>query len=1565
MTILKTSSLLLLCLLLFCFSASAQWTPSTNSALCHNIQMVSPTTAYMAGELLDVGFIYKTTDGGASLTTLIEADNTFYRGIHFFDTNKGFVVGSEDGEAVILKTTNGGQSWTRQNLPELALNGVYFINEQVGFVYTSSGVTIYKTTDGGTTWQEVSATGASEAINMQFITPQIGFLATTDGVLKTTNAGATWQLLNQPGNVFVNNIHFLNEFVGFATMSRFEFPLVSEYIYRTSDGGVTWDKIYTTAAESTLNGLKFLSPLVAVVLEQTADNKLRLLKTTNGGNTWSVDCTQNLSPNDFISSLTDWDFSGNTAIAVGRTQMMRNTNFTANLNLTQPTVLLTSSLLACPNIPVQLRFDFTGNPPYSFNLNNNNGGSTPLSNITTNPYFRNVNVSVPTTYTVSNFSANGISGQSGGSAALATNAGTSARLSGGSDVCYGTNTRNIRLVLRGCPPFTVKLKNGLGSDTATLVFQTAGTVEVAFEPILPAPTMRRECAYTLQSVTDGNGQTVQDLSGYAYFYVLPKPNFYVSANYPTEICPDKLIPLNVDINIFAYGPGVPFTLTLHANNTVDTIDYQSGPIIPLRLRQTSAPFFKFTTVCGDSIFRLDTITVLPNLPIPTGFKATNTRHTGVELTWDSLTIFAEAILERKTDSTDWRGITRNFYPDQHRYFDYTASQGINWYYRIWSYNLVGCPSLYSPVDTIKLDAFFDKKTVLYANPTGTNAVYSNMTVRWANVNTDTLPDIFTIEGSVRNQGYSNFTFQKWANNVVMPRASNMADVDNDGDMDLVGVLITNQIILYINRGNNVFDPQILPNVSLTASYNIFFIDYNNDGWIDLLCRGAQSDGETRIFLNNRNNTFTLFANHPFQTQNSRVFLADVDNDNDLDAALLARDWIFFYRCNAFNTYTLVDSVYFVTGRPRATDVSWWDVDTDGDLDLLIPFSTSNWLSPIACIKNNNGHWELTYLHNQENSPAGTFCGGDFNNDGWVDFIIGDDVLLHKRVEDGYDLYANAIVGKNSAKSLADVDRDGDLDVATSNTVNSLSSSAIDIYDNLLNRTARNTNWVEINLEGRISNRSALGAIIRVKAKINNVPRWQMRCISSDDSRADRVAHFGLGNATLIDSIIVQWTSGKKTILTNQPINKYRHIIEDTTTNPACIRTNVPIIPINNVVRLCNQTGVIKLTTNKIAGESISWYRGANNGRAELMGTTDTLLLNSDKQTGDYTVTLRDTLRGCAMMTSAQSQTVTISNPTPLLVIDSLACGNKRASIILSDSLNNANLYTYFLEKYYPTTSSWSFSGFFNPNPYPYQFGDVALYRMSSFANNDTSCKAVSRNINIRGSLYNLTLSGKVSLRTVNTPSVNSLVWLYRDRILVDSTRTNANGVYSFNVSTSAVSYQVKAASSGAGYKTTFFGGVESLASASSLVFSDCENRIGNIALIRFSPTKTDLPYAFVPRSGFTDTTVIVKLIGASDSISQAKNAGKTLNNNTIRLKIFPNPFSEKCTIEVTLMNEGLLKMTLFNNFGQVVIAEKTQYKDKGTYVLPIENAENLAAGIYIVQLSLNNEQVFFKIVKMN
>src|SRR5881392_2199618 len=93
----------------------------------------------------------------------------------------------------------------------------------------------------------------------------------------------------------------------------------------------------------------------------------------------------------------------------------------------------------------------------------------------------------------------------------------------------------------------------------------------------------------------------------------------------------------------------------------------------------------------------------------------------------------------------------------------------------------------------------------------------------------------------------------------------------------------------------------------------------------------------------------------------------------------------------------------------------------------------------------------------------------------------------------------------------------------------------------------NTNkWLTIKLAGTVSNRSAIGAKVRVEATIRGKTMWQMRQIFGGDSQANEQpldAHFGLGDATNVDLVRIEWPSGIVQTMTNVAAKHFLTVVE--------------------------------------------------------------------------------------------------------------------------------------------------------------------------------------------------------------------------------------------------------------------------------------------------------------------------------------------------------------------------------------------------------------------------------------
>ena len=227
---------------------------------------------------------------------------------------------------------------------------------------------------------------------------------------------------------------------------------------------------------------------------------------------------------------------------------------------------------------------------------------------------------------------------------------------------------------------------------------------------------------------------------------------------------------------------------------------------------------------------------------------------------------------------------------------------------------------------------------------------------------------------------------------------------------------------------------------------------------------------------------------------------DFDNDGDFD--LFVANWSnqnnYLYKNNGDGTFERITEGIIVNDKGFSIGTAWADVDNDGDLDLYV----ANAFSPA---ETNN----FLYLNNGD---------GTFSKDTSV-------ISTEK--------------GWSYGASFGDFNRDGYLDLAAAKCFNANENNAL-----FLNKGGSN-NWLTIKLTGTVSNRSAIGAVVRLKATINGKETWQMRQVSGQNGYCGQnlELHFGLGNAAQVDSIFIQWPSGQIEDFSGISVNQVLEITE--------------------------------------------------------------------------------------------------------------------------------------------------------------------------------------------------------------------------------------------------------------------------------------------------------------------------------------------------------------------------------------------------------------------------------------
>lgn len=307
-------------------------------------------------------------------------------------------------------------------------------------------------------------------------------------------------------------------------------------------------------------------------------------------------------------------------------------------------------------------------------------------------------------------------------------------------------------------------------------------------------------------------------------------------------------------------------------------------------------------------------------------------------------------------------------------------------------------------------------------------------------------------------------------------------------------------------------------VPIAKSLGVAPVDYNRDGWMDLVV--ANDTTQNLLFENQKNGTFQevgALSGLAFDSYGNTRGAMGVDTSRFTDDGKLgvgignfANEMTALYVENGVN-FTDEAISWGVGPASRLLlkfGLFFFDYDLDGRPDLLT----------------SNGHLEEEISKVQASQsyrqPAQLFW-----NAGEAGFL---NVSTNRA---GTDLFA-PIVGRGSA--FADVDRDGDLDVVL--------TQAGGAPMLLRNDQQLNHHFVRLKLVGAKSPRDGQGAWVKLTA--GGKPQWaQVMPTKSYLSSSEPVLTFGLGANTKIDSLEVHWPSGARQTLDTVPVDQLTVIEE--------------------------------------------------------------------------------------------------------------------------------------------------------------------------------------------------------------------------------------------------------------------------------------------------------------------------------------------------------------------------------------------------------------------------------------
>ena len=444
------------------------------------------------------------------------------------------------------------------------------------------------------------------------------------------------------------------------------------------------------------------------------------------------------------------------------------------------------------------------------------------------------------------------------------------------------------------------------------------------------------------------------------------------------------------------------------------------------------------------------------------------------------------------------------------------------------------------------------------------------------------------------------------------------DYDNDGDLDVY--IVANQIIhgdypnrfrprlvnsehpstgrLYRNDWNDSLKHPFFTDVSKQAGitiegygHNAAITDINKDGWKDILVSNDYLSDDI-LYINNHDGTFTDKVTSYFKHTSANAMgtdVSDINNDGLQDIIELDMNPEDNYRkkmmmnANSYQTYQNSDYFGFqyqyvrntlqVNQGPRInqkdsigdpifsdiayfagvaeTDWSWApmvvDFDNDGFRDIVITNGFPKDVTDHDFVAFRNQAYSVASKRQLlDQIPTVKISNYAFHNNGNLTFSnVGKEWGL-------------AIPSFSNGAAYADLDNDGDMDMV----VNNIDDEAF-IYENTLCDDKKNNDhhYLSVKLIGDSLNREGLGTWIELYYQ-GKQQVYEENPYRGYLSSVQKEPHFGLGNVTKLDSLVIKWPNGKMQILKNVPSDQ---LIKINIVNADQFYTwNKPVIAVNTL-----------------------------------------------------------------------------------------------------------------------------------------------------------------------------------------------------------------------------------------------------------------------------------------------------------------------------------------------------------------------------------------------------------------
>ena len=346
----------------------------------------------------------------------------------------------------------------------------------------------------------------------------------------------------------------------------------------------------------------------------------------------------------------------------------------------------------------------------------------------------------------------------------------------------------------------------------------------------------------------------------------------------------------------------------------------------------------------------------------------------------------------------------------------------------------------------------------------------------------------------------------------------ISDIDDNGCPDIyVGNDFHENDYLYYNNCDGTFEENIATSMGHTSTFTMGndVADVNNDGLPDILSLDMKPEEEVVLKSSAGADPYNIYA---FKLQFGYHYQ-------------FPRNALQLNQGNLLNKRQQFSEIGQLAGL-AATDWSWSvllnDMDNDGWKDVFITngiWRRPNDLDFQRYISNRQIQQSASNLELAEKMPTGIVPNYAFKNKGIPQHSAM--VVTYSDVSSKWGL---DLKGCSNGAAYADLDNDGDLDLV----VNNLNKKAA-IFENKTNSFLKN-NWLKIKLEGEAKNTFGIGAKVLLKMGKRTLVQEQFP-VRGFQSSVEPILHFGVGEATMVDSTIVIWPDGKSQTLVDVALNQ--------------------------------------------------------------------------------------------------------------------------------------------------------------------------------------------------------------------------------------------------------------------------------------------------------------------------------------------------------------------------------------------------------------------------------------------